>query len=275
MTKEELAALKVDPSLHDDPTLKEIKDIPTALKVLVDTKAHVGASIRIPGPDAGEADRTAFRERLMKSVPDLVELPADPTKFQAAEGQIFERLGRPKEAKEYPSLKDAKIELPEGVKVDEDQLRSYAHKLGFTKKQYATFAAEAVKERASLVALQSEARAALKKELGDAFDDRLTAAAVAAKKLGASEEMVNALKSGNVPAEQAKLWIGVAKSMGTEGGEFRQQEGGGSGKMTPDEAKTQIEEMYRNPAIHQKDHPDRVRLEQKLVKLHEIAYPGP
>lgn len=263
------AALPED--IRNSEAIKDFKDTTAFVKSFIETKSFLGNAIRIPGPDAGEPDKKAFRDRLKERVPDLVELPADPTKLAEQESMIFERLGRPKEAKEYPSLKDAKVEIAEGVTVDEEQLRGYAQKLGLTKKQYVELAKEVVTERSKAVAASSEARKALRTELGDAFEERLSAAAVAARKLGASEAMVKALKEGNVPAEQAKLWIGVAKSMGTEGSEFGSREGGGSGRMTPQEAEAQIAEIYRNPLIN-----DKARngpLVAKLVELHGIAYP--
>jgi DnaJ-domain-containing protein 1 len=272
MTKEELAALKIPEEFHANPTLLEAKDVPALAKMLIDTKAHVGASIRIPGADAGDEDKKAFREKLQKAVPDLVEIPSDPTKFAEAEGMIFEKLGRPKDMKEYPSLKDAKIELPDGLKIEEAELRAYAHGLGMTKKQFIAFAKNAVAEKIKVSQMTSEARKALKAELGDAFDERLQAAALAAKKHGADDALVDAIRTGNIPASQAKLWIGVAKTTGTEGGNFN-PEGGGSQRMTPAEALAQIDELYRNPALMQRNHPENKRLTEKLVDLHRIAHP--
>ncbi len=274
MKREDLIALKVAPELLDDATLREVPDVPTALKVLVDTKAHVGASIRVPGPDAPEADRKAFREKLRERVPELVEVPADPAKLTPeAEAPVFERLGRPKEAKGYPSLKDAGVELADGVRVDEELLRSQAHKLGLTRRQYVELARGVVAERAREVASRSEARQALRRELGEAFDDRLSAAAAVAKKFGAPEETVAAIKAGNVPADYARQWIGVAKAVGQEGGELGGQGDGGGGRMTPAEAREQIDELRRNPALRDPRDPRHDDLVAKLHKLTGVAYP--
>jgi hypothetical protein len=272
MTKEEMIAHKIPEEYHANPALLEAKDVSSLAKRLIDTQAHVGASIRIPGADAGEEDKKAFREKLQKQVPDLVEVPADPTKFAEVEGMIFEKLGRPKDAKEYPSLKDSKIEVPAEIKIEESELRAYAHGLGFTKKQFIAFAKDVVAEKIKASQMTSEARGALKKELGDAFDERLASAAVAAKKMGASDAVVDALRTGNVPPEEAKRWINVAKAIGAEGSEFG-REGGAATKMTPQEAQDQIAELYRNPALTNKSHPENKRLSEKLVQLHRIAYP--
>jgi hypothetical protein len=272
MTKDEMVAFKIPEEFHANPTLLEAKDVPSLAKMLIDTKAHVGASIRIPGADAGDEDKKAFREKLQKAVPDLVEVPADPAKFAEVEGMIFERLGRPKDQKEYPSLKDAKIEVPPEIKIEEADLRARAHALGMTKKQFVKFAGEVVQEKIKASQLTSEARATLKKELGDAFDERLLAAAAAVKKMGGSDAEVDAIRTGNVPPHVARQWIAVAKSIGAEGSEFG-REGGGGTRMTPAEAQAQIAELYKNPALTEKNHPENKRLAEKLVNLHRIAYP--
>lgn len=251
--------------LRGHESIKDFKDVGALTKSFIETKGLVGRSLRPPGPDASEADRKTFRETLQKTVPELVEIPVDPTKFAEMEGSLFERLGRPKEAKEYP-----KVEVPEGVQVNEEELRQVGHKLGLTKKQYGEFAKGVVAEREKVHNLNSEARKALRTELGDAFEERLGAAAGAAKKLGASDDMVKALQTGQVPPEQAKLWIGVAKSLGHEGAEFH-RENNSSGKMTPDEARAQIEELYARPELYQRSHPEQKRLAEKLVKLTAIA----
>lgn len=271
MTKEEMAALNIPETLHENPTLKEIKDIPTLAQVAVDLKAYQGASIRIPGPDAGEPAHKEFREKLKAKVPDLVEVPSDPEKLAAVEESIFERLGKPKEAKGYPTLLEAKVELPEAVKVNEDELRAYATKLGMTKKQYVAFAKEVIAERTAIVSADSEQRKALRSELGEAFDDRLTAAANAAKKLGYSDARVEAIRTGRVSVEEAKAWINVAKSVGVEGS-AHVAEGSGSHRMTPEEAKLAVEELYANPAIRDASHPQHKSLVEKLHKYTKIAH---
>lgn len=272
MTKEELAALKVPEALHENPLLKEIKDPASLAQVAVDLKSYQGTSIRIPSENASEADLKEFRDKLRTKVPTLVEVPDDPAQFALVEETLFERLGKPKEAKGYPALKDAKIELPEGVEVNEDELRSYASKLGMTKKQFTIFAKQVVEERGAKVKANAEQVQALKKELGPAFDERLSAAAVAAQKLGYSLEKVDAIRKGLVSVEDAKAWINVAKSLGTEGAELN-REGGGSPKMTPAEAREQIDELYRNPILNDRSNPRHADLLQKLVQLTAVAYP--
>lgn len=272
MTPEEMQKFGIPTELHGNETLLQAKDIPSLAKMLIDNKALVGSSIRIPGPDAGDEDKKAFRTKLKEKVPDLVEVPADPAKFAEVEGMLFERLGRPKDAKEYPALKDLGVQVPAEIKIEEQQLRDYAHGLGMTKKQFAELAKATVAERVKASQMTSEARAVLKKELGDAFDERLLAAAAAAKKMGASDAEVDSIRTGNVPPHTARNWINVAKAIGAEGSEFG-REGGGATKMTPAEAQAQIAELYNNKALFEKSHPDNKRLALKLVDLTRIAYP--
>lgn len=271
MTPEEMTKLGIPVEYHTDASLAEIKDLGALAKSYVETKKLVGGSLRIPGKDAGEAAIKEFKEKLKASVPDLMELPTDPDKFKAVEGEIFTRLGRPKEAKEYPALADAKVEIPEGVKIDETNLRTMAHKLGMTKGQYLDFARGVVEERSKEVTASSAAVKALKTELGDVFDERLLAAGHAAQAAGMSEDFVTRLRTGNVPPETARGWIAVAKMTGVKGSEFN-KEGGGSGKMSKAEALEQIAELRKNPALTQKNHADQKRLTEKLLKLGEVAY---
>lgn len=270
MTKDELTKLGVPVELHEDPTLKDIKDVSAAFKVLVDTKAFMGNSIRIPTKDAGEAAIKEFHDKLRERVPTLVEIPSDDVEFAKVEDSLYEKLGKPKEVKGYPSLTDLKLVLPDGVKLNEDDLRAEALALGLTKRQFAVMAGKVVDRTTKAHEVNGEHRKALRTELGEAFEERLLSAAATARKLGEPEDVVNAIKLGTVDPATARRWINVAKAMGTEPNELG-NEGGGSGKMTPGEAQARIGELFGNPDYMSGKRPDLV---EKMVKLHEIAYPS-
>ena len=87
--------------LRSDPSIKDFKDVDSLVKSYKETKAFVGSAMRIPGPDASKEDRAAFRAKLKEKVPELVEVPEDPEKLKEVEADLWARLGRPKEAKEY------------------------------------------------------------------------------------------------------------------------------------------------------------------------------
>lgn len=249
--------------------LKDFKDVGALAKSYVETKALVGRSLRLPGPDASEADKKAFREELKKKVPTLIELPEDEKQFEEVASQLWKRLGKPDDEKGYPAIKD----LPEGVEVNEDEIRQLAKGLGLTRKQYAQLVSGVVEDRKKRVELESESRKALKKELGEAFDERLSAAAAAAKQLGYSDERVAQIQKGLVSVEDAKAWINVAKALGKESRDLGGgPESRGPGKLTPAEAREQIAEIYRNPDFTNPQSPRYRDLVEKNLKLHQIAF---
>jgi hypothetical protein len=274
MTSEELTKLGVPPELHGDATLKEIKDVPTAMKVLVDLKSYQGQSIRIPSKEAGAEALAEFHARLKEKVPSLIDVPTDETELGKVEDVVLGRFGKPKDAKGYPSLADAKIELPEGVKIDEDNLRELAIKLKLTKSGYLELARSTVAEQTNRVQLGSEHRKALKTELGEAFEERLLAAASIAKKLGADDATVQAVKNGAADPALTRQYLAAAKLAGEEGGGLGGNSGGGNGKLTPAEAEQKFNEILRNPALFDGADPTHADLVAKRDYYAKIAWPG-
>lgn len=274
MTSEELAKLGVPPELHGDATLKEIKDVPTAMKVLVDLKAYQGSSIRIPSKEAGAEALAEFHARLKEKVPSLIDVPSDEVELGKVEDVVLGRFGKPKEAKAYPSLADSKIDVPEGVKIDEDGLREMAFKLKLTRSGYLELARSTVAEQTKRAQLSSESRKALKAELGEAFEERLLAAAAIAKKLGADDATVQAVKTGAVDPALARQYIAAAKLAGTEGEGFGGNNGNGGGAITPAEAEAKFNEILRNPALFDGSDPTHNDVVAKRDYYAKIAWPG-
>lgn len=274
MTKDELTKLGVPPELHEDATLKEIKDVPTAMKVLVDLKSYQGQSIRIPSKEAGAEALAEFHTRLKEKVPSLIDVPTDEAELGKVEDVVLARFGKPKEAKAYPSLTDAKIEVPEGVKIDEDNLRELAFKLKLTKSGYLELARSTVAEQTKRTQLGSENRKALKTELGEAFEERLLAAASIAKKLGADEATIQAVKTGAADPALTRQYLAAAKLAGTEGEGFGGTTGGGQGKLTPAEAEAKFNEILRNPALFDGSDPTHNDVVAKRDYYAKIAWPG-
>lgn len=96
-------------TLKSDPHLSRIKDIDALAKNVVDSQKFISQSVRIPGEDATEADRSEF----------------------------YKKLGRPETASDYTlELKPEYVE--KGVKVDDAQQQWYkdvALKANLTKEQ--------------------------------------------------------------------------------------------------------------------------------------------
>ncbi len=258
--------------LRSHPSLKDFKSPEALAKAFVDTKALVGASIRPPGPDATPEARTEFVTRLREKVPELVLIPdGDDEPAKLARESALQRLGKPKEAKEYVAPADA--ELPDEVL---EVLRKEAFEEGLTKSQFQARAKRAATTLATAGQARKESQAALKRELGVAFDERTAEAAAVAAKLGFPETVVAALKSGDVDVGTFKAFAAVAKGFGGAR-QVADQGPGGGGKLTPSEAAARRAEKmarpeYFNPKPNQMD-VHRV-LVREVQELNEIISAG-
>lgn len=229
-------------SLPDDlkaaPSLQDVKDIAGLARAFVDTKSMLGSSIRIPSADAAPAAKEEFRQKLKKAEPDVVFLPSDPAERAKVEGDIFTALGRPAKADEYTA---------EGLEaeVDETALRTAALEMGLTKAQYQKLAKITASERKEHSSAIQAGEQALRSEWGAAFDDKVSQARAAALKLG-----VPATEVERLPPAQLKVWANVAASVsgGSAGGVAGQGSSGGTGKLTPAEAKRELRQVQGNPA---------------------------
>jgi hypothetical protein len=257
--------------LKDAPSLKDINDIPALAKSFVETKSMLGNSMRIPSAEAGAEARKEFLAKMQEKVPELVLVPSDPEKLAEVEESLWTKLGKPKDAKEYEPPKVDDVEFkPEEI----DVLRTIATKRGYTKKQFGQLVKDVAAEKQAQAKALYEQRAALKKEFGFAFDDKIAAFTAVAEKTGAPPALLNAIKQGTIDTTTAKWLDGLLKSLGGEGSEIRRQEGGGSGRLTPDEAKLQIQEILKNPDYLRKRNPEtHEALKAKLAKLMPFAYP--
>jgi hypothetical protein len=223
--------------------LQDVKDLPTLVKNYGEALAYRGQSIRIPGPDAAPEARKEFVEKLTKQVPDLVMIAdGDDDAAKAAREAVWQRLGKPKDAKEY-SL--AGVELVPGVQFtpeEQEALRATATRRGYTKAQFKAFVTDVATDKASAAKAVQDAKTALKGELGAAFDERTATVAATVEKLGFPAHLVQAVRSGAVDVATFKALAAVAKGFG-EQREIAGQGGGAGGKLTPAEAKAQRAEL--------------------------------
>jgi hypothetical protein len=247
--------------LRDDPSLKDFNDLPALAKSYRDTKAFVGSSIRPPGPDADAATKKDFYDKLQKHAPHLVPMPAD----NDEEGQkvLWGKLGRPADAKEY-DFKSA-----DGIEVDLDSLRELAKDAGMTKSQFTKLATRTAEGRAKVTADLKADNDKLRGEWGQAYEPKLSAAASAAAKLKAPENVIAAIKAGKMHSNQLKLWDEIAKAIGAEPNELGKQNNSGAGAMTPAEAEAQIAEIMgrADNAYFTQNHPEHERLKARVVEL--------
>lgn len=239
---------------RESVTKAGIGDIQALLKNWMDAQSMVGASVRIPGKDAGESDIAKFEERLRTAVPDLVRLP----KAEDAEGwsKFYEKLGRPGDPSGYKF--DAVEGIEEQTAADMSKfVANVAHKYNLLPAQARGVFADVVESmKASTAAAQraaDAASAALKTEWGSLYDVRMAGAHNVLKKFGGEEGMALAMGEldstglGNVPAI-AKILAKINDAMG-EDGIVRGDVKTGGNMLTLSEVNARIAEI-RNNANH-------------------------
>lgn len=256
--------------LKNHESLKDVKDVASLAKAFVDTKAMVGTSVRLPGPDAAPDVKKAFVERLRERYPGLLMKPETAEEKAAFEQLLWKEMGRPEDAKGYT------LEGVEGVDgVDAAELAKKAHELGLTIAQFHALAkgvGASLQDRAKGVKLWQDT---LKKEWGVAYTEKLTAAAEVAAKMGAPEALVKQLREGTAAPELAKTWAAVAKSMGTTAALANQGQRASPPKLTPDEAQLQLAEIRGNPAYFDANSNPALHasLLKKVEALMPVAFP--
>lgn len=253
------AALPED--LRAAPALKDVTDVAGLAKNYVETKALVGSSIRPPGPDATPEARKEFIEKLTKTAPELVYMPSDEKVRGEVEEGIWRQLGKPADANEY---KLEGLELEQGVKLDEKQLREAAKAFGFTKKQFQTFVKAAATEQVQAQKVMKEADGALRTEWGNAYEERVLQAKSAAMKLGVPEAEL-----ARMPPALLKVFANAAKAIGGEGRQVGDQGQGGSGRLPPTEAQLRMAELRKDPEYWNGNPAKRAR----MAELAKDAFP--
>lgn len=255
--------------LRADPTLANVKDVPTLAKSYLDSQRYIGSAIRIPGEDAGAEDWAKFDERLAK-VPGITRLPKEGESWDG----VYAKLGRPESPDKY------QVQRAEGIARDEAAEKSFladAHKHGLTNSQAQAvlgyFDGMVSKAQQSRQAEAQQHAETLKAEWGAAFEAKLQASARAAMQYG-GDELMQVLDSsglGNHPAViRAFAKMGESLKEGTSAG---QQAGGFL--MTPSEARDKINEIMNNRehAYHHGKafgHADAVA---KMQELFKYGYP--
>lgn len=201
-----------------------------------------------------------------------------PEKDDAPEwNEIYDRLGRPKDAKEY------QIKAPEGIQGDEqfaEFSRKTFHELGLTKKQGETLAAkwtEYAVGRAKAEGEQSQAKISqetesLKKEWGAAHDQNINVAKQGAREFGVSPEIIDQL-------EKQMGYSGVMKffhNIGSKLGQHKFETGDGAkgfGAMTPMQAQQKINDLKGDSAFRERLTKGDVAARSEWDQLHAWGYP--
>lgn len=175
-------------------------------------------------------------------------LPKD-AEDKAALDAIYDKLGRPKDAKEY------EIEVPEGVDPTfAETTKTWFHQAGLTKAQakaitenYKAVELDALQKRQEAHATEVEG---LQKEWGADFDKKTEVAKAAVKAAGLTDDHVKALEFALGPASATKLMEFFGRNYveaGPPGGEQRSSPGFGA--LNPVQAKGKMDQLYSDPAF--------------------------
>lgn len=194
-------------------------------------------------------------------------------------GDIYDKLGRPKDAKEYD------IKVPEGMGDQKfaDWARGKFHELGFTKKQAETLTAgwneyigkASAEQTAALEAKTNQEVTALQAEWGAAHDQNLQIAKAAAHEFGFDGDAIDALETAMGYQKTIKLLhslgqkVGSDKFVGPDAGK-----GGGFGVMSPEAARSEIARLQTDSSFTRKYLEGDMDARAKVEHLHRMALGG-
>lgn len=247
-----------DENIRSDPSLRNIKSIEDLAKGYVHAQKLVG------------------KERLV--------VPSDENDTEAW-NDVLSKLGRPESADGYELPKpaeDSPAQLPEGM---DRKFAEKAHELGLTNKQardlfgwYVTDVAESEVNAQGdrLEQERQQAETVLRKEFGNAFNDRITDAQRALREYGDENgelaKMFSQTGLGNDP--------NVIRFLASIGEGLREDTVGGTSKpvgRSPDQAKQEIGQLKGDSAfmktyLDQKQ-PGHKEAVERMRVLYQDAYP--
>ncbi len=259
--------LRVAPALHD------IADVDSLAKQFVDQQAFMGNSLRVPGPDAGPEDISAFHKRLIEKVPGLMPTPdaADPE----AMSTVYDAMGRPAAADQYTrAVVEGQAELNP---ILEEAYAEASYEFGLSQRQhegvFARFQAAQADIAASQQAHVEIQQAELRQEWGYTHDSRMTALQNTLQKFGFSEGVIEAAAAGGLGKQDSIAFYAMVQALGGES-EIAGQQGSSSTGMTPAEADIQISEIMHRKEYHDPDLKVRQPWIDKVQALMKFSLPN-
>lgn len=206
----------------------------------------------------------------------IIKLPED---MSSPEGrQVWERLGRPKDAKDY------KIEIPKehGDAALAEELRAIADKNNFTHSQIEGLVGwwngrteagmKAMTEAETMT--KNNADQTLRKDWGAAYEQNRNIADNAARTLGLGEKEVTALAKALGPDVALKTLLKLGKATGEADFVSTSNGAAGNGLMTPEQAKSRINELMVDPSFTKRLTSSDADARRQWDNLHKMAYPG-
>jgi hypothetical protein len=187
---------------------------------------------------------------------------------------VFERLGAPKDAKEY------KIDLPKegGDQQAADWLRDYAHKNALTHKQVENLVQGWNELQTGRNSAMTEAQAmelknqndGLKKEWGAAFDQNINVAKAAARVMGLEAKQVDALEASLGFSETMKLLHKFGSATGEHS--FVSGAPANAGLLSRDQAMSKISELSSDRSFGARLSRGEAEAKRQWDNLHKMAY---
>lgn len=256
--------------IREATSLKDVSDVSSLAKQFVDQQQFLGNSIRIPSAEAGEKDLDAFYTKVEKHAPELMrksslESPESRTK-------MFKALGMPGEAIDYQPPEG----LPEGALTDEllGEYRAAAFKNNMTKEQFSGFLQDVIAPGHQRAVEANNERVdgikQLQVEMGVAWGPRSSRILRVMEENGFSPGLQDAVKNGNLSAEDWRAFDKMGEALGHEGSQIINQQGG-SEALTPAEARERADEILNRLDDMEQGSPAYTRLLDKRVKYIEMA----
>lgn len=244
---------------------------------MTNMKSRMGNSIRIPGEDASDEDRTAFHKKLSDKVPGLMKAPNKESDEDMA--AHYASLGAPEKADEYKldigeKNKDKKLDLSLV-----DAFRPVAQANGLTQKQFHNIVNAIVdvnvEKAATAQGMLKANRDSLKEEWGGAYKQNSEMVTNFAEKTNAPDMIKKAIKDGLMDQGSMEWIHKMAVAVGPEGSGITMDETTVQGVLSPSEALERISEIRNNGK-----HPYHVTADvghkaarDKMGKLYKMAYP--
>lgn len=225
--------------------------------------------------DAGAlADSYISLEKLHSAGPDrLLRLPESMESEEAK--AMWERLGKPKEAKDY-ALKTPDKGDPKFTEWAQDVF----HKGNLTAKQASDIQA-AWNERMAQVqtqTIENQKAAAtlaatdLKTEWGAAFDKNKALADQAGKVLGWSDQKLGALAAAVGPKDALKMLLDIGNSISES--KFVGGRPAPDGTVTPEQAQAELKQLYQDQAWVTRYNNGDFDAKKRMTDLQKMATPG-
>ena len=240
----------------DHPALADFADVPALAESYVATKEMVGKKGIILPKEGDAADQARFRSEI--GVP---ETAAEYSAFTPPEGLPWSAEGQTAMLGRMH-----KLGIPDGQAQD-------------ILTEYAEMQAEQIQQmQATAGTGHEQGVAALKEEWGADYDSK-TALAGRAFKAAAGErfdELSHIVLPDGTHLGDHPAFVSTFAAVGAqyqEHGLAGEKVGGGGFMKTPEQAKAEINELWKNPAYTNADDPEHAMVVSKMDDLHKQAFP--